>query len=256
MSTPLLPSETAQFSAIIDGILAHSNLDTVSAKTIRKELAAKLDLNLDDKRKAVAALIHERFDHAQQSGPGTNGHSDSVKTEPTPSNSASVSPDIPTPSSVSKVESEEEEERPKKKVKRAAKELDDAKLAAKLQAQENLKARPTRGGATKKATPRKKAPRKKSEKKVKAEDDSDIELDENGEVKEKPKKGGFHKLYILSTPLAELVGEPKDPGDKRQILCDDRLYSVFKQDKVHMFTMNKLLGKQLYPDDTEEDVAA
>lgn len=93
-------------------------------------------------------------------------------------------------------ESDEEEERPKKKVKRAAKELDDAKLAAKLQAQENSKARPTRGGATKKATPRKKAPRKKSEKKVKAEDDSDIELDENGEVKEKPKKGGFHVGFI------------------------------------------------------------
>jgi hypothetical protein len=46
----VLPSETAQFSAIIDGILAHSDLDTVSAKAIRKELAAKLDLNLDDKR--------------------------------------------------------------------------------------------------------------------------------------------------------------------------------------------------------------
>jgi upstream activation factor subunit UAF30 len=49
----------------------------------------------------------------------------------------------------------------------------------------------------------------------------------------------------------------QDPGDKRQILCDDRLYSVFKQEKVHMFTMNKLLGKQLYPDDAdEEEVAA
>jgi chromatin remodeling complex protein RSC6 len=48
----------------------------------------------------------------------------------------------------------------------------------------------------------------------------------------------------------------QDPGDKRQILCDDKLYSVFKQEKVHMFTMNKLLGKQLYPDETEEEIAA
>jgi chromatin remodeling complex protein RSC6 len=39
----------------------------------------------------------------------------------------------------------------------------------------------------------------------------------------------------------------QDPNDKRQIICDDRMYAVFKQDKVHMFTMNKLLGKQLYP---------
>lgn len=43
----------------------------------------------------------------------------------------------------------------------------------------------------------------------------------------------------------------QDPSDKRQILCDEKLQSVFKTDKVHMFTMNKLLGKQLY--DIEEE---
>jgi upstream activation factor subunit UAF30 len=36
------------------------------------------------------------------------------------------------------------------------------------------------------------------------------------------------------------------PEDKRQIRCDERMQAVFKQDKVHMFTMNKILGKQLY----------
>ena len=43
----------------------------------------------------------------------------------------------------------------------------------------------------------------------------------------------------------------QDPKDKRQIECDEKLQSVFKQDKVHMFTMNKLLGKHLY--DIEEE---
>ena len=151
-------------------------------------------------------MIHDRFDYASRQVPATNGHSASVKTEPTPSNSASISPGIPTPSSVSKAESEaEEEERPKKKVKRAAKELDDAQLAAKLQAQENLKARPTRGGATKKSAHRKKAPRKKSEKKVNAADDSDIEVDEDGNVKEKPKKGGFHVGFLGYVRGTELM---------------------------------------------------
>jgi upstream activation factor subunit UAF30 len=42
----------------------------------------------------------------------------------------------------------------------------------------------------------------------------------------------------------------QDPSDKRQIRCDEPMQAVFKQDKVHMFTMNKLLGKQLY--DVEE----
>lgn len=42
----------------------------------------------------------------------------------------------------------------------------------------------------------------------------------------------------------------QDPNDKRQILCDEKLKLVFKQDQVHMFTMNKILSKQLY--DVEE----
>jgi hypothetical protein len=70
-------------------------------------------------------------------------------------------------------------------------------------------ARPTRGGSTKKKAPiKKRTPKKKSVDKVRAEDDSDLELNSDGEVKEKKeRKGGFHKQYYLSAPLAELVGE-------------------------------------------------
>ena len=45
----------------------------------------------------------------------------------------------------------------------------------------------------------------------------------------------------------------QDPNDKRQILCDDKMYAVFKQDKVHMFTMNKILGKHLYEVEEVQD---
>ena len=75
----------------------------------------------------------------------------------------------------------------------------------------------------------------------------------------------------LSTPLASLVGETvlsrpqtvkkiweyvkerdlQDPNDKRQIRCDDAMRAVFKQDRVHMFTMNKILASQLYPVDED-----
>lgn len=70
----------------------------------------------------------------------------------------------------------------------------------------------------------------------------------------------------LSPPLSELLGETQlsrpqcvkkiwdyikardlqDPNDKRQIRCDDGLRTVFKTDKVHMFTMNKILNQNLY----------
>lgn len=87
--------------------------------------------------------------------------------------------------------------------------MDDAQLAAMLQAQENSRTRATRGGGTKKKTVvRKKTPKKKSADKIKADDDSDLELDSQGEVKEKVRKGGFHKQYHLSVQLADLVGEP------------------------------------------------
>lgn len=70
----------------------------------------------------------------------------------------------------------------------------------------------------------------------------------------------------LSAPLTSLLGETQlsrpqtvkkiweyikandlqDPSDKRQIICDDAMRSVFKSDKVHMFTMNKILNQNLY----------
>ncbi|KAH7417575.1 hypothetical protein BKA64DRAFT_303617 [Cadophora sp. MPI-SDFR-AT-0126] len=275
----LLPAETAQYTAIIDGILKKSNLQTISAKQIRKQLEAALDQDISDKKPQVSELIHERFNHfdaiirAAEANTSTNGHgTNDVKQESTPPSSSrddSASADIK--SSPSDYD-EEDVPPPKKKVKKEKGAVDDATLAAMLQAAENRSARATRGAGSKKVVKTKRTPKKprKSASKIKAVDDSDVELGSDGEVKEKPKKGGFHKQYHLSAPLAELVGEPtlsrpqvvkkiweyikerdlQDPADKRQIRCDDRLQSVFKQEKVHMFTMNKLLSKQLY--DVEE----
>lgn len=74
------------------------------------------------------------------------------------------------------------------------------------------------------------------------------------------------KPMALSPALSELLGETQlsrpqtvkkiweyvkarelqDPSDKRQIRCDDAMRAVFKQDRVHMFTMNKILNQNLY----------
>jgi hypothetical protein len=135
-----------------------------------------------------------------------------VKRESTPSATTS-SPSPSTPSaSVAKSEpdSDSEEISPPKKKRKANKEVDDAKLAAMLQAQENSRARSTRGGGSKKVNKVAKKPRKKREKsakKIKADDDSEVELGSDGEVKQK-EKGGFHKQYHLSVALAELVNAP------------------------------------------------
>lgn len=96
-------------------------------------------------------------------------------------------------------------------------------MAARLQAMENGRARSTRGGGTgatvkkrsKVGTPKKGA-KAKAEKKKKVSratldsaDDSELEGsdEEDGEKKEKVKKGGFHKPMVLSATLGEFLGE-------------------------------------------------
>jgi hypothetical protein len=157
--------------------------------------------------------------------PNTNGHkpvkteADAIKQETTPPSSRAVS----SPPTKSEPDSDEEDRSPPKKKRKQGKESDDAKLAALLQAQENRSARATRGGNKKVIKKVPKKPRKKSEKKIKADDDSGLEeIGSDGEVKEKVKKGGFHKQYYLSAPLSELVGEAKvscQLGILRQLVC-------------------------------------
>ena len=104
----------------------------------------------------------------------------------------------PKRSASTSAEGEDEiDQSPKKKKVKRSKEDEDARLAAKLQAQENSRARPTRNGTTKKVITKKRKPTKKSAAKVKEADDSDLELGSDGEVKEKPKKGGFHVSISL-----------------------------------------------------------
>lgn len=179
----------------------------------------------------------------------------------------------------------------KKQKRESSSEDADARLAAELQAQENRlsRGRVTRNANSKppKAKPKKKA-KKKSEKKVKSDDDdSNAEGDSEANGKKRKAGGGFQKPFNLSYPLQEVTGETQvrrqstsrwltadllklsrpqvvkklwayikenelqDPNDKRQIRCDDKLQAVFKQTRVDMFQMNKLLGNQLYPIEDE-----
>ncbi|KAK5076920.1 hypothetical protein LTR51_002606 [Lithohypha guttulata] len=158
---------------------------------------------------------------------------------------------------------------PRKKRKESSVE-DDAAFAARLQAEEDRAARPTRGGTSRKAAPskKKKVPRKKTADKVTGSDDSEVE--ENGAKRKVNRETGFHKPMNLSTTASDFFNTPKlsrpqvtkqvweyikahdlqDPGDKRYIVCDDKLKVLLKTDKVHMFQMTKILNTHLYnPED-------
>jgi upstream activation factor subunit UAF30 len=123
---------------------------------------------------------------ATSATPATNGH-DSV----TPVESSS-----PRSSKSHKRQADSEEREsnktPPAKKKKPDHDVDaDALFAAKLQAEENMRARPTRGASTRKAQPaKKKVTKAKTSKKVKAEDDSDVES--SSEAKKVNRSGGFH----------------------------------------------------------------
>ncbi|KAI9754226.1 MAG: hypothetical protein M4579_004823 [Chaenotheca gracillima] len=288
MSLP--PEIQKRYAAIIDKILAESDITTISINSVRKGLQAQVQDDLAPQKALIKELIMSRFDKldadklasppAPQPTPAqslTNGTSHPIEngtTPPAQKSSPSTSEEQVIDEdarSSAPLNGATEPLQPAKK-KRKTEALDaDALYAAKLQAEENNRARPTRRGANKKVTPakKKKSPTK-SKAKVKDEDDSDIESGSGAERKRKVNRsGGFHKPLTLSPPLSELLGEItlsrpetvkriwayvrerdlQDPNDKRQIRCDDALRTVFKSDRVHMFTMNKILSTHLFAPD-------
>ncbi|KAI8965309.1 hypothetical protein F5Y11DRAFT_355125 [Daldinia sp. FL1419] len=276
MATPLTAEEETRYTEVIDGILATADLETVTRKKIRMGLEAALGgKDLSDQKNAIKALIEERFDAISSAVP--------PPTSAIPQPDLTSQPSPPSQTNGYKEDSQDAEDtngdeikvsvQPPKKKQRKEKSEDtedaDAKLAAMLQAQENQRTRATRGGGKPKAPVKKKkaAPRKKSEKKVGPDDDSDVAGSEESSTRPRKAGGGFQKPFNLSYPLAELCGESQlsrpqvvkklwehikgnqlqDPSDKRQIRCDERMQAVFKQARVDMFQMNKLVGNHLYP---------
>ncbi|KAG5930605.1 hypothetical protein E4U53_002198 [Claviceps sorghi] len=264
MSAPLASDERRRYTEIIDDILATADLETISRKKVRQGLETRLGgKDLSEQKDAIKQLIEARFDAVSGASPEeittasvpetisrkrANGVTDHDDTDPDPSAT-------PEPA--------------KKKVKRSSPSEDaDARLAAQLQAQENslARGRTTRGGGDR-AIKKRKAPRKKSAKKVRTDDESEVDGSADAGVKKRKAGGGFQKPFNLSATLSDLCGETQlsrpqvvkrlwehikandlqDPSDKRQIRCDAKMLAVFKQARVDMFKMNKEIGNHLYP---------
>ncbi|KAI0430042.1 hypothetical protein F5Y09DRAFT_331339 [Xylaria sp. FL1042] len=274
MTQPLTAEEEIRYAEIIDGILATADLETVTRKKIRSGLQAALGgKDLSEKRAAIKTLIEQRFDAISDTAvPADAVVADSVA-PPSPPNGYTNGHDhiIGDEADLNGDEIKVSTQPPKKKPRKEQStdtEDADAKLAALLQAEENQRTRTTRGGGAKAAPKKKKqAPKKKSDKRIRPEDDSDVDGSDEHSPKKRKAGGGFQKPFNLSYPLAELCGEPQlsrpqvvkklwehikgnqlqDPNDKRQILCDERMQAIFKVAKVDMFQMNKLVGNHLYP---------
>ncbi|KAJ5820435.1 hypothetical protein N7474_006026 [Penicillium riverlandense] len=271
----LSSDKRARYTEIIDSILAKSDLNTISEKRIRKGLQDVIGYDLTPQKTEIKQLIMERFDIVAERN-GVAASSEEAPTSNGVGDGDSVSAAVPSPppssSPVKRDPDSDEGSEPTRgapPTKKRKPDVDaDALFAAKLQAEENLRARPTRGGGPRRTAPTKKRSKAKTAKRIKAEDDSDIESGSDTK-KEVNRTGGFHKPLNLSPPLSALLGEVtlsrpqtvkkvwqyirdhdlQDPSDRRQIRCDDAMRAVFKQDRVHMFTMTKILNQNLYNPD-------
>lgn len=163
---------------------------------------------------AIKELIMQRFDvfNSQQ-----NGHQEPVNSIEVPDLAIPVpvnghnrteSPSVGVSTKREAEDSDFSDVRdspPKKKRKEGV--VDDAALAAKLQAEENRNARATRGVATRKVAPKKSRAPKKKKSKITASDDSDVE---EGSSPKKPKSNtGFNKPLTLTPIAADFFGTPE-----------------------------------------------
>ncbi|KAK6362820.1 hypothetical protein TWF730_000273 [Orbilia blumenaviensis] len=246
------------YTPIIDRILKAGDLASISSKDVRKALQKELGYDITDQKAQITDLIRKRFDEIlEETGPENvhpvkqeNGYDDIKKEDPGASPSKKRK-SVASPSSLE----------------------DDARLAAKMQAEWNSQDRPSRSTTVKRKVV---APRKKKKSSATVSDDSGAE--DGGEKKKKRKinaNNPFHQPLILSPQLSTLLGETQlsrpetvkriwayikenelqDQNDKRYIICDENLRTVFPSAKVHMFTMNKILSGHLYPMNKSDNIA-
>ncbi|KAJ6589806.1 hypothetical protein DFH09DRAFT_216267 [Mycena vulgaris] len=255
-----------------------TDLATISAKRVRKQLQ-QIDPSLTaaflkEHRDAVDVVIARVFEKVQGSG-----SQDSEVEEPLAPVSRKRRQSQDEVYAVPKEEEDATDDTPPpaKKAKKAVKrELSDAELARQLSSEINGRARRSNVNGKPKAaasngTTKKRKSKAKSAEMVDTDDDSDASPGKRPSSKKRSSeggaaRGGFAKPYLLSEPLAAVLGvetmsrpqvvkqlwvyiksnELQNPNNKREIICDPALRPVFNVDKIDMFKMNKVLGQHLH----------
>ncbi|OWZ30192.1 upstream activation factor subunit UAF30 [Cryptococcus neoformans] len=238
-----------RLSPLIEELLQASDLSTVSAKAIRKELVARGADKYEIKnfRAEIDDKITEIYNYLES------------KEAPAHNLEGSVSPSAKAPSSPPSLVEPKTVTR-KRKTPTGENEETDEQMAKRLQGEYG-------GSRTRQQRSSRSArPTKKTRPKSQARIDSETERNDDKKDDMKTKRGGaFNKELLLSDSLADLVGTHslsrpqvvkhiwayvkernlQDSNDKRYILCDDKLREVFHTDRLHMFTMNKILVNHL-----------
>ncbi|CAI2176166.1 3520_t:CDS:2 [Funneliformis geosporum] len=282
-----------EFVPVIRQILNGADLDIISARDVRRELEKKYDLDLTPRKQEVQRLVEQCFDDLSNSDEldyepveskspkkqkkhSNNSEEKTKKSSDKPSRKIVKPKGRPSKPQVKTQESDYysslEDDFPPQKKRRGRKpkapskvESSDAEYEKRFEEELNgtnmKKSKAKSNGST---TKKKSIKRKKRD-----------EEEQDGEEPKKRKKGntGIHKPLILSQVLAEFLQAEEmsrlevvkrlwayikenalqDPSDKRFIVCDERLMTIFNQDRIHSFTMNKFLTVHLKKKEISSD---
>ncbi|WVF67911.1 hypothetical protein IAT40_002673 [Kwoniella sp. CBS 6097] len=257
----------------IRAILESSDLSTISAKGVRKQLVTRGhdEATIKACRSKIDEEISTIYDAlTSAAGAPSPPSSADVPLQPKLEPGSSLPQPLALPPTRVKLESKPSIAS-SSSPSRAARETDE-EMARRLQSQYNDEPSSStpRARRTAAATPAKK--KKKATKKRVSRASVGSDDDEEGPKKKKraAPDNNFNKELILSDALSELVGAARlsrpqvvkqiwayvkerdlqDASDKRYILCDEKLKKVFHTDRLHMFTMNKILVDHVRnPDD-------
>ncbi|KAG8708332.1 hypothetical protein FRC11_006557 [Ceratobasidium sp. 423] len=231
------------------------DLNSISAKRVRAQLKVNLP-GLEDEwvrehKAEIDALTAVVFDRVRAGVGETSSPSPETVTNSTP----------PAPSTGNKRKRTAEEEADAEYARRLASELNGHNTRAGSVGKKKDKSRRkvTKSAEEIEDTDDEEPKKKSKPKKAKKRDEGD------GETK---KRGGYQKEYALSPALAAFTGVAalsrpqivkklwdhikahnlQNPQDKREILCDDQMRSLFGVDKINMFQMNKVIGDHIIND--------
>ncbi|KAK9316602.1 hypothetical protein V1522DRAFT_390342 [Lipomyces starkeyi] len=242
------PFDPTPYIPTIDAILRVADLERISAKKIRNALQDLFEIDLTPYKRDVDGVIVDCFNNIQDELEAAAKKQEqpikdyvTVKREPKSSSNAKSSNDR------------------KSATVDAKGHRTDAEYAAQLHRELNS----VRSSGRTASVPRGVAIKKKKKKRSNDADDGGTkkrrEVNRNNPFNAKmllsPQLAGFLGVSELSRPEAvkniwTYIKEHdlQNPEDKREILCDDKMRPVFG-DKVHMFTMNKILANHLYKRD-------
>eukprot|EP00128_Syssomonas_multiformis_P018145 Colp12_sorted_trinity150504_noHs@11727 len=210
------PSES-KLKQHIKEVLRTADLDTVSAKTVRKQLEEKFGVDLTEKKEDIKTWTLEIMDEIEKEREKKDQESS---------------------------ESSEEENDVTK---------DDEKLARQLQEADGRPRRSTAKKADAKKKPKSKKGKDEGEKKKRASSGGGLQkpLKLSSELAALVGESMMPRTKVIKR-LWELIKERdlQDPSDKRWFFArDPDFYNVFKSDRVNAFGMNKTLSKHFYNKD-------